>query len=157
MSRELPANPSLESLRKQAKQLQRAMPQGRLSAAQYALAREYGFPTWAKLKLHVVTLGLSPDEALKVTVCDSDAQRVTELIESFPELKARIDEPLPNYGFGQNALFAAVQRRPDADRIKSLEARSSRRCAAAKVYRRFTASKSRMPRAEDIRLSGSMV
>jgi hypothetical protein len=25
-------------------------------------------------------------------------------------LRARIDEPLPNYGFGQNALFAAVQR-----------------------------------------------
>jgi ankyrin repeat protein len=110
MSRELPANPSLESLRKQAKQLQRAMAQGKLADAQYALAREYGFPTWAKLKSHVVTLGLSPDEALKVTVCDSDAQRVKELLENYPDLRARIDQPLPNYGFGQNALFAAVQR-----------------------------------------------
>jgi ankyrin repeat protein len=110
MSRELPANPSLESLRKQAKQQQRAMPHGKLADAQHALAREYGFPTWAKLKLHVVTLGLPPAEALKVTVCDSDAQRVRELLESYPELKAKIDEPLPTYGFGQNALFAAVQR-----------------------------------------------
>jgi ankyrin repeat protein len=110
MSRQLPANPSLESLRKQAKQLQRATPLGKLSDAQHALAQEYGFPTWTKLKTHVVTLGLPPAEALKVTVSDSDAQRVGELLESFPELKARIDAPLPNYGFGQNALFAAVQR-----------------------------------------------
>ena len=29
---------------------------------------------------------------------------------SHPELRAKINEPLPNYGFGQHALFAAVQR-----------------------------------------------
>ena len=110
MSRELPAKPSLEYLRKQAKQLQRTLPQGKLSDVQHMLAREYGFSTWARLKSHVVTLGLPPAEALKVAVCDSDAQRVQELLESHPELRARIDEPLPDYGFGQHALFAAVQR-----------------------------------------------
>jgi hypothetical protein len=110
MSHELPPNPSLESLRKQAKQRQRTMPQGNLADAQYLLAREYGFATWAKLKSHVVTLGLPPAEALTVTVRDGDSQRVRELLENYPELRARIDEPLPNYGFGQNALFAAVQR-----------------------------------------------
>jgi ankyrin repeat protein len=110
MSNELPPNPSLESLRKQAKQRQRTMPQGKLADAQYLLAREYGFATWAKLKAHVVTLGLPPAEALTVTVRDGDSQRVRELLENYPELRARIDEPLPNYGFGQNALFAAVQR-----------------------------------------------
>jgi ankyrin repeat protein len=110
MSRELPAKPSLEYLRKQAKQLQRTMPQGKLSDAQHLLAREYGFSTWARLKSHVVTLGLPAAEALKVAVCDSDAQRVQELFESHPELRARIDQPLPDYGFGQHALFAAVQR-----------------------------------------------
>ena len=110
MSRELPAKPSLEYLRKPAKQLQRTMPQGKLSDAQHVLAREYGFSTWARLKSHVVTLGLPPAEALKVAVCDSDSQRVQELLESHPELRARIDEPLPDYGFGQHALFAAVQR-----------------------------------------------
>jgi hypothetical protein len=44
MSRELPAKPSLESLRKQAKQLHRTMPQGRLSDAQHVLARGYYQP-----------------------------------------------------------------------------------------------------------------
>jgi ankyrin repeat protein len=110
MSRELPERPRLEYLRKQAKELLRTMPQGKLADAQHTVANEYGFPTWAKLKSHVVTLGLNPAEALKVAVGDNDAQRVRELLESHRELRAKIDEPLPNYGFGGHALFAAVQR-----------------------------------------------
>ena len=50
MSRELPAKPSLEYLRKQAKQLQRSMSQGKLADAQRALAGEYGFASWGGLK-----------------------------------------------------------------------------------------------------------
>lgn len=76
MSRELPPNPSLESLRKQAKQRQRTMPPGKLADAQHLLAREYGYATWAALKSHVVTLGLPPVEALTVNVRDGDALRV---------------------------------------------------------------------------------
>ncbi len=110
MSRELPERPRLEYLRKQAKELLRTMPQGKLADAQHTVANEYGFPTWAKLKSHVVTLGLNPAEALKVAVRDNDAQRVRELLKSHRELRAKIDEPLPNYGSGQHALFAAVQR-----------------------------------------------
>jgi ankyrin repeat protein len=110
MSRELPERPHLEYLRKQAKELLRTMPQGKLADAQHTLANEYGFPSWAKLKSHVVTLGLNPAEALKVAVCDNDAQRVRELLASYRELRAKIDEPLPNYGCGQHPLFAAVQR-----------------------------------------------
>src|SRR6516165_5574842 len=30
--------------------------------------------------------------------------------DRYPELRARIDDPLPTYGCGQHALFAAVQR-----------------------------------------------
>lgn len=110
MSRDLPSKPSLEFLRKQAKQLQRTMPQGKLADAQRALAREYGFADWTGLKSYVVTLCLAPAEALTAAIRDSDAQRVHELLASHPELGARIDEPLPNYGFGIHALFAAVQR-----------------------------------------------
>ncbi len=110
MSRELPAKPSLEFLRKQAKQLQRTTSQGKLADAQHALAREYGFADWAKLKSYVITLGLPPAEALTAAIRDQGAQRVRELLESHPELRAKINEPLPNYGFGQHALFAAVQR-----------------------------------------------
>jgi ankyrin repeat protein len=109
MSRELPATPNLEFLKKQAKAL-RKIQQGKLADAQHALANEYGFPTWAKLKSHVEALGLSPAEALKVAVCDSDAGRVRELIQKHPELRLGINDPLPNYGFGAQALFAAVQR-----------------------------------------------
>jgi hypothetical protein len=57
MSRQLPPRPSLEHLRKQAKELLAAMqphdPTCTLSDAQHALAREYGFDSWPKLKAHV--------------------------------------------------------------------------------------------------------
>jgi ankyrin repeat protein len=110
MSRELPEKPNLQYLRKQAKELLRTMPAGKLADAQHTLANEYGFPTWAELKTHVITLGLSPAEALTVAVRDSDPRRVRELLERYPELRAKINDPLPSYGFGQQALFAAVQR-----------------------------------------------
>jgi hypothetical protein len=100
MSRELPAKPSLEYLRKQAKQLQRTTSQGKLADAQYALAREYGFADWAKLKSYAITLGLPTAEALTAAIRDQGAQRVRELLESHPELRAKINEPLPNYGCG---------------------------------------------------------
>ena len=110
MSRELPEKPNIEYLKKQAKELLRAKPHGKLADAQRALANEYGFPSWAKLKAHVESLTLTPAEALKVAVCDSDAARVGELMDRHPELKTTIDGPLATYGFGLNALFAAVQR-----------------------------------------------
>jgi ankyrin repeat protein len=57
MTTPLPAAPSLEQLRKQAKELVRERRGGneplRLSDAQLALAREYGFPSWPKLKAYV--------------------------------------------------------------------------------------------------------
>src|SRR5499427_3115364 len=110
MSRQLPEKPNLVYLKKQAKELRRSMRQGKLADAQHALAQEYGFASWAKLKVHVEALGLSPAEALKAAVCDSDAERVRKVVTDHPELRERIDDPLPGYGFGQQALFAAVQR-----------------------------------------------
>jgi ankyrin repeat protein len=57
MTTPLPAAPSLEQLRKQAKELVRARRGGaeplRLSEAQLALAREYGFASWPRLKAYV--------------------------------------------------------------------------------------------------------
>lgn len=110
MSRYLPEKPNLEYLKKQSKELLRSMPRGKLADAQHALANEYGFATWSKLKSYVETLGRSPAEELKAAVCDSDTERVREVLKRHPELRARIDDPLPDYGFGQHALFAAVQR-----------------------------------------------
>ena len=110
MSRKLPQKPNLEYLKKQAKELLRSTQRGKLADAQLALANEYGFPKWTDLKAHVQALALSPAEALKAAVCDSDAARVREVLKQYPDLRARIDDPLPDYGFGQHALFAAVQR-----------------------------------------------
>jgi hypothetical protein len=54
MSRKLPVHPNLEYLKKQAKRrltdLQRQQPNLQLADAQHAIAREYGFATWAGLK-----------------------------------------------------------------------------------------------------------
>jgi len=57
MSRDLPANPNLEHLKKQAKALLNTLrerqPDATLSDAQHALAHEYGFASWPKLKAHL--------------------------------------------------------------------------------------------------------
>src|SRR5438270_3214023 len=103
MSRQLPAKPNLQFLKKQAKELLRATPGSRLSGAQHKLANEYGFDTWAKLKSHVLSLGMSPAQAFQAAVCDQDAPKVRELLRKHPELRATINDPLPDYGFGLNA------------------------------------------------------
>lgn len=57
MTVSLPPRPSLEWLRKTAKerlaQLRATDPGAKLAGAQLAVAREYGFPSWRKLKAHV--------------------------------------------------------------------------------------------------------
>ncbi|MGH9851734.1 MAG: hypothetical protein ACREBD_18010, partial [Blastocatellia bacterium] len=111
----LPARPSLEQLRKQAKELLRDYRAGsiaaveRLSAviprladtaqsgdvtladAQFVLAREYGFESWAKLAHHVETV--NPSERREryeklavdlVAACGGDAEALERLNEQFP-------------------------------------------------------------------------
>ena len=60
MSRNLPPHPNLEHLRKQAKdllhELKQENPALQLADAQHALAREYGFASWPKLKAYVESL-----------------------------------------------------------------------------------------------------
>src|SRR4029453_11743860 len=57
MFRDLPEFPNLDHLRKQAKALLRALkqsnPEAKLTEAQHAVARSYGFARWAKLKAHI--------------------------------------------------------------------------------------------------------
>jgi len=65
MSRDLPARPNLDHLRKQAKQLLQKMklpdPDSQLADAQHALAREYGFASWPRLKAHVEAETTAPN------------------------------------------------------------------------------------------------
>ncbi len=119
MSRHLPDNPNLEHLKKQAKELQRSLPQGKLADAQHQLANEYGFATWAKLKSHVEELSRTPAESLREAIHNTDATRVRELIARFPQLRATLDSPLPGESFGITAIYAAVQR-SDRETIDAL-------------------------------------
>ncbi|MDE3215536.1 MAG: ankyrin repeat domain-containing protein [Gemmatimonadota bacterium] len=130
MSRPLPARPSLEHLRKEAKALLRALAAGdsgaaarfgprrgaraprRLSEAQLVIAREYGFRTWAQLKHHVRSLASDdPMIALSAAVRLGDAVRVRDVLHRFPGLPARLDEAMPDGAFGATALIAAAQQR----------------------------------------------
>jgi len=60
MSRKLPARPNLEFLKNEAKDrlddLLRTDPRAQLADAQFALAQDYGFASWPKLKEHVESL-----------------------------------------------------------------------------------------------------
>ena len=64
MSRNLPDRPNLEFLKKEAKTLlesmQRTATGVQLADAQFALARDYGFDSWPKLKAHVEAVAMSP-------------------------------------------------------------------------------------------------
>ena len=127
MSRTLPARPNLEHLRKQAKALLREYlagdaaaiasfgrrrpdaPPPRLADAQRALAREYGFTSWARLKHNVESLtGTDPASALEAAVRLDDAGRVRDVLARFPALAGMLDDPLPNGDFGATPLLAAV-------------------------------------------------
>jgi len=76
MSRQLPAYPNLEHLKKQAKDLlpalQRENPDRKLADAQHAIARMYGFGTWAQLKSHVESLA-RPADAMATTAAKPHA------------------------------------------------------------------------------------
>jgi hypothetical protein len=65
MTRDLPQFPNLDHLRKQAKtrlrEMRRRNPNTKLSESQHAVAGDYGFPSWAKLKAYIESLPLRPE------------------------------------------------------------------------------------------------
>jgi ankyrin repeat protein len=131
MSRDLPSRPNLDHLKKQAKELlhsfERREPAAverfhavaststarpKLADAQHVIAHEYGFPSWAKLKQHVESLA-HPSDPLKAwteAIKANQADRVAELLRDHRELKSKLNDPLPGFGFGCTALFGAVER-----------------------------------------------
>jgi hypothetical protein len=96
-SRDLPSHPRLDHLKRQAKALRRAHAEGdaravervraaigaktelKLTDAQRVIAREYGFPTWAKLRTHVQSARGFADavQAFLRAVRAGDAARAT--------------------------------------------------------------------------------
>jgi len=117
MPKELPSSANLEHLKKQAKALlhdyQQKEPQAvakfgtlrlkaapKLSDAQHLIAREYGFDSWSKLKEHVESLAAGFAEAVALArraLRDDDAAAFRRVLERYPMLKARINEPVADF------------------------------------------------------------
>ena len=92
---DLPARPSLEFLKKLAKQQVAALRrQGRitsLASAQLTLARKYGFPSWRKLKAHVELLERAA--AAVEAISSGDTKTLKRLLRQNSNLaNARVDD-----------------------------------------------------------------
>ena len=111
MPRELPEHPSLEHLKKQAKDLLHDGRATQLAEAQRLVARDYGFASWAKLKAHVESFAADPRLAFAAAIKSHDAANVARVLERFPDFKSRLDEPLANAGFGSLPIVAAAEAR----------------------------------------------
>lgn len=131
MSRTLPERANLEYLTKQAKDLLKDAKAGdaiareqlrawgppgaaespKLADCQHALAREFGFASWPKLRAHVQALGATdPMEALAAALKTRQAMPVAEVLSRFPSVKARLDEAVPGGAFGATPLIVAVEQ-----------------------------------------------
>lgn len=131
MSKQLPERPHWGQLKKQAKTLLHDVRAGDADAlartggkpaasafalhdAQRVIAREHGFASWTKLKAEVAArlAAQEPDPwlALAAAVQANDASAAERLLTRFPELGAKLDDPLPEDPFGATALLTAVYR-----------------------------------------------
>jgi hypothetical protein len=83
-TRTLPDHPNLRYLKDQAKDLLEAGTASSLADAQLKIAREYGFPSWPKLKAHVDAL----EEAgqLKDAIDRNDLPLVQSMMSRNPAL-----------------------------------------------------------------------
>ncbi|ABF41373.1 Ankyrin [Candidatus Koribacter versatilis Ellin345] len=126
--RELPARPNLEHLKKQARTLlqeaQSSEPSAmarftevsvassapKLADALHVIAREYGFESWPKLKLHVESNSEDAGLALTAAIRANDAKLVRSVLERHPSLTKQINEPLTHYSFDIPPIVAAAER-----------------------------------------------
>lgn len=82
---QLPDRPNLRYLRDQAKKLVRSGAAPTLAQAQFQIARQYGFPSWPKLKQHVESLKKTGQ--LTQAIAANDVARVDALLTANPELR----------------------------------------------------------------------
>jgi ankyrin repeat protein len=111
---ELPARPSLEYLKKLAKDRLREVrgidPRARLADAQLAVAHDHGFPSWRALKAEVERRGTSSRDAFFAACAAGDRAGMQDLLDREPELaNARTDD-------GVTALHLALPH-PDGVRL----------------------------------------
>jgi len=130
----LPERPDLEQLKKQAKELLEGIHDGRtealarcgsentadfaLSDAQRVLAREYGFPSWARLKLHVETRTEETAEARLIdATIHGDRETVERILAERPTLRRRGLYVAAALGDAED-VCARIGREPELARAK---------------------------------------
>ena len=111
MSRELPEYPSLEHLKKQAKDLLHAGRATKLAEAQRLVAQDYGFQSWAKLKAHVESFAADERLAFAAAIRSHSVANVARVLERFPEFTSRLNEPLAGADFGTLPIVDAAEHR----------------------------------------------
>ncbi len=116
----LPSRPSLEWLRKTAKDrrsaLRRTQPSAKLAAAQLDLAHEYGFTSWRQLVAHVEQLQAAPAAASPELAVDAflrevgtgHLDRVRQRLDADPAL-VNAAGPHPFWGGRPQALHVAIE------------------------------------------------
>ena len=106
----LPERASLEYLRKLAKDRLRAMrasePDVKLAAAQLAIARDHGFPSWRALKAEVERRSADPTHHFIDVCAAGDAESVAALLARHPALATAVDDRRPHGGW--TALHTAA-------------------------------------------------
>jgi len=87
--RSLPSRPDLRHLRDEAKRRRKSAEFASLALAQHAIAREYGFPSWPRLKFHVEALTLDAAEraaALIASATSGDLRRARAVLDADPAI-----------------------------------------------------------------------
>jgi ankyrin repeat protein len=80
-----------------------------LADAQFVLAREYGFESWAKLKRHIESLepaALPPQDQIVSAMERGDAATIRRVLQQYPHARALVNAPL--FAFGGTALGHAA-------------------------------------------------
>jgi peptide-methionine (S)-S-oxide reductase len=121
--KELPDRPSEENLKKQAKALAKRQ-KVQLSAAHYALAKEYGFASWPKMMEHVRQLA-------ETTPATSREEMSSELLEAIASAARTAElaslkqllgsDPIPDMRDGERDPLLSLVCKSDADVETRLE------------------------------------
>jgi ankyrin repeat protein len=115
-SRSLPERPNLDHLKNEAKALHKTLraanPDVKLTDAQRQLAREYGFPTWSKLRAHVQNAGAGDDglTAFLTAIQENARDRAQEIAAKNPRLVSGNLHVAAALGDAQNVARLAKDR-----------------------------------------------
>jgi len=107
----LPSSPNIEHLKKQAKRrlklLRQADPSTRLAAAQFAVARDYGFPSWPQMKAHLVEVS----KDLPGDLPNPWAQELPAIVAAATR-RGDLDE-------AENAILSLIKQHPADDDLSA--------------------------------------